>query len=179
MAIDFNRLNREHDFHKSIMEIRQGFISEKEALELELESDNILMNPAPTFLGQFGMACFGEHYGRGRKLHPALKAVAVRMTALFPDQRFNCAFVQRYSDRHEVKRHRDPMDNIGRTLILTYGPFQWYSFSCLGERSVYPNTLLVLPCTMEFEGRQVQGPNHACSAPMGRRYSLILNTIKR
>jgi len=179
MPIDFAQRNRENKFQKSIMEIHPNYLFEEEALRLEEEAEQISMATAPTFLGRFGMACYGEHYGRGRKLPPAHKAIAVRVMALFPEQRFNCAFIQRYWDQDEVKSHRDPMNNTGRTLILTYGPFEYYYFHCLGVRDVKPNTLLVLPCTMEFEGKLLQGPSHSCSAPVGRRYSLILNTIER
>jgi hypothetical protein len=103
------------------------------------------------------------------------------MMAQKAQQAFNCAFIQRYSIKDDVKEHRDPFDNVGHTLILTYGTFKEYHFrSAGGSFSIKPNTLIALPCTMEFEGRMVQGPEHYADEPKGgERFSLILNTIKR
>lgn len=180
MAVDFGLLRRRSKFWLDNMSIQKDFITVEEQAALMAEATEVDFKTAPTFLGPFGMACYGEHYGRGRKLPPTHKAIALRMMAQLPAQKFNCAFLQRYSKDVGVKRHRDPKDNVGHTLILTYGPFESYDFWCKSQWTIRPRTLIKLPCTMEFEGELVQGPEHyAYATERGERFSLILNTIKR
>jgi len=132
--------------------------------------------PCPAFLGNFQFAMFGDVYGRYHgALPPGLHHLAKRMAALYPQEEFNAAFVQRYDLGAYVKAHKDPMNNLNRTLIAIFGDFEGAETTVGGEKfTARPGDLVELPCTVNG----VRGPRHQVSpVTSGCRYALILNTI--
>ena len=99
------------------------------------------------------------------------------MEAQVRDQEFNTVFLQRYERGQYVRSHRDPTNNLGYTVIATFG--QWEGGVTTVEGAdpfrMRPGDLVVLPCTIA--GRR--GPLHSVSRiEKGIRWTLILNTIR-
>lgn len=141
------------------------------------EASTINYKPCPSWLGQFQIKMYGEAYGRNHgKLPPALRALALDLTKLVPEQQFTTCFVQKYKQGSFVSPHRDPKNNIGYTLIALFG--SWIGGKTIVENVEYetaPGTVCKLPCT--FNG--YQGPRHSVTEiTSGIRYALILNTIE-
>lgn len=127
---------------------------------------------APEFLGEFGFI----PYKRIAQTPNALHGLLSRMQALVPDQRFNRVFIQRYCEGEFVKPHRDPINNVGVTIIAIFGEFEGAESNIEGETfSLVDGDVLVLDCTINGK----QGPVHEVSPVLsGTRYALILNTIE-
>jgi len=135
----------------------------------------IIYKPCPAFLGNFGISYYGHPYGRGNKIPEELRPLAQKMASLHPEQKFNAAFIQRYPCDAFVKPHKDPMTNIGYTLILVLGDFDGPVSQVQGYEDVVLQNgdMMSLECTIDG----VQGPLHRVSpVTCGVRYALILNT---
>ncbi len=137
----------------------------------------IAFRKVPNFLGDFTFSCFGGPYGQKKSAVPAdVLNVAHQLALLHPEQTFNTLFLQRYQLGQSVKRHRDPRNNVGHTLILALGEFEGATTSVQGETpfTLKHGDVLRLPCTING----IQGPPHEVSAiTSGERFALILNTI--
>ena len=127
---------------------------------------------APEFLGKFGLI----PYKRISHTPDALHGIISRMQALVPEQRFNRVFIQRYREGEFVRPHRDPINNVGVTIISVFGEFEGAETNIEGETFFLQNgDTLVLDCTIDGK----QGPVHEVSPVLsGTRYALILNTIQ-
>lgn len=161
------------------------FLFPEELEELAEEASQIKFNHSPSFLGSFEYSAFGEDYGKGRFLPSLHRRAAMRMLAYFnelgyPEQRYNVAFVQRYKPGKHVKEHRDPFNNKGMTMSLSYGDFD-KAILCLDgqEIELYPGTLAIFRTTVKEGDKEVRGPLHSVKHDFvqGMRYALILNTI--
>lgn len=127
--------------------------------------------PVPAFLGDFSFVS----YSGIPTLPKALRSLAGWLTTLAPEQEFNAAFIQRYREGESVRRHRDPLNNVGYTLIAVLGEFEGAVSEVDGrEFQLRDGDVLKLECTIDG----VQGPPHSVSpVTAGIRYALILNTI--
>lgn len=127
---------------------------------------------APAFLGEFGFLS----YKRIAQTPNALHGLIGRMQKLVPEQRFNRVFIQRYAEGEFVRRHRDPINNVGQTVIAIFGEFEGAISNISGEEiSLIDGDVLVLECTINGK----QGPIHEVSPVLsGTRYALILNSIE-
>lgn len=127
---------------------------------------------APDWLGDFGMVS----YSNWKDLPDGLRLPAVRLAAFAQEQDFNRFFVQRYREGEQVYPHRDPMNNVGYTIIGIFGDFEGAVTNVAGETyRMNHGDVLKLPCTIDG----VQGPLHSVSpVKRGTRYALILNTIE-
>lgn len=145
---------------------------------LELEASDIQLRSSPQWLGGFGFRIYGmyggRNYGRTPKL---LRRQAERMKQLVPDQFFTTLFLQRYKQDEQVLPHRDPRNNVGYTIISTFGTWTGATTHIQGQEPVQmqAGSTMVLPCTINGK----QGPRHwVTPVTSGTRYALILNTIQ-
>ena len=156
--------------------LSQGFLTVEERKELQLAAEKLSLKNSPAFLGNFGY----RQFKYPEPLPSVFEAVMERLQGLVPTQEFNVAFVQRYDKGCEVKRHRDPLNNVGMTVIALFGEYT-------GARNVYEGPtgpteygtkagdVLVAPCTLNGK----QGPWHSVTpVESGTRWALILNTIR-
>lgn len=151
-------------------EVHQGYIYPQPEHHRALE--RLPYRAAPAFLGEFGFLS----YKRIAQTPNALHGLIGRMQKLVPEQRFNRVFIQRYREGEFVKPHRDPINNVGVTLIAIFGQFEGAASNIEGEViSLVDGDVLVLDCTIDGK----QGPVHEVSPVLsGTRYALILNTIE-
>ncbi len=93
---------------------------------------------------------------------------------MVPDQDFNTVFLQRYLIGGQVLPHRDPKNNIGYTIISTFGTWREACTHVNEESFILEDSdVAVLPCTING----LQGPRHYMTpVQSGIRYALILNT---
>ncbi len=165
----------------------EGFASDDELAGAEAELDALRFRPAPAWLGLFDLLCFGEGYGRGRKLPAACRALAVRCIEAMPKQlqsgsliRYNASFLQRYRPGFSVRPHVDPSTNIGYTSILSLGNFSHPpTLHVKGSTPLMPRRgdLVVLPCWRDG----VPGPLHSVDGhpdQQGVRYTIIVNAVQ-
>jgi hypothetical protein len=167
-------------------------VSHELLMEAEDELDGLRFNPAPGWLGSFGLLCFGQGYGRGRQLPTACRKTAI----LLRDQIWglygcdeapppNAAFLQRYTPGFTVRRHVDPKSNLGITAILSLGDFHplptvrvWTpSSSSPKELNPGRGDVVVLPCHTSHG----PGPAHSVEGhflQQGTRYAIILNHVQ-
>lgn len=149
-------------------------------LGVNLELECVDYQKAPAFLGEFGYKAYGwvNDTFRG-KTEGLIRAQAQRLSQLIPEQNFTTVFVQRYFPYENVYPHKDPMNNLGYTIIGVYGNYDKPTITEVeGFGSFYssPGDVLILPCTF---GKQ-QGPKHSVRwqpQTNGVRYTIILNTI--
>lgn len=130
---------------------------------------------SPPFLGAFGFRMYKPM--RAALSWTAIWGEVAHLAQAVPDQLFNTVFFQRYEPGQNVLPHRDPMNNVGYTVIGLYGEFtptqlrvdrDWFT-----QES---GQVWVLPCTLNG----VQGPQHEMRwepNSIGTRYAIILNTI--
>lgn len=138
--------------------------------------------PVPSWLGNFTFSIFGNVYGKKTtKLSPKLQDLVLKLAALHPEQEFNTTFLQVYKTGTKVRKHRDPKNNIGYTIIAVFGEFQgaMTTLHTDHERILFtlrPGDVLSLACTIDG----VQGVPHEVSEVIsGTRCALILNTIEQ
>lgn len=137
-----------------------------------------MVRPVPSWLGNFNFTKFDMGLA---KFSFDVQDVIDSMMSLHPEQEFNTVFWQIYKEGEFVKKHRDPKNNLGYTVIAVLGnEFEG------GETTLYldsgevkftlqPGDILSLPCTING----VQGPYHEVSVvTKGQRQVLILNTIE-
>ena len=126
---------------------------------------------SPEFLGEFGFLSYKRFSHTPNALHGLLG----RLQDLVPEHRFNRVFIQRYREGEFVRPHRDPINNVGVTVIAIFGEFEGAESSVEGETfTLSDGDVLVLDCTINGK----QGPVHEVSPVLGgTRYALILNTI--
>ncbi len=130
---------------------------------------------APSWLGNFKL----KQYLRN-KIPKKLEHIVQKMELLVPDQRFNTVFFQTYTAGDRVNVHRDPKNNVGKTVIAIFGSFDG-GYTTIhdddgtsSDFKLYDGDVLVLDCTMYGK----QGPRHEVSEiTSGCRYAVILNTI--
>lgn len=164
-----------------------SFASDVDLSSAEAELDALRFRPAPAWLGPFDLLCFGEGYGRGRKLPEACRALAVRCIEAMPKQlpsgyliRYNASFLQRYRPGFSVRPHVDPSTNIGYTSILSLGYFSHTpTMHVNGSTPLMPRRgdLVVLPCWRDG----VPGPLHSVDGhpdQQGVRYTIIVNAVQ-
>lgn len=164
-----------------------SFASDVELSSAEAELDALNFRPAPAWLGSFDLLCFGEGYGRGRKLPEACRALAVRCIEVMPKVlpsgapiRYNASFLQRYRPGFSVRPHVDPSTNIGYTSILSLGVFSHApTLHVKGSASLSPRRgdLVVLPCWRDG----APGPLHSVAGhpeQLGVRYTIIVNAVE-
>lgn len=165
----------------------EAFAGDVDLLAAEAELELLRFRPAPAWLGSFDLLCFGEGYGRGRKLPEACRALAVRCIEAMPKQlpsgssiRYNASFLQRYRPGFSVRPHVDPSTNIGYTSILSLGSFSHPpTLHVKGSAPLTPRRgdLVVLPCWRDG----VPGPLHSVDGhpdQEGVRYTIIVNAVQ-
>lgn len=142
---------------------------EREGVEFSVSSN------APSWLGKFKL----KHHLRN-KVPKALEHIVQKMELLVPDQKFTSVFLQSYSAGDSVKLHRDPKNNVGKTVIAIFGSFSGGQTTIhnddntVDEFILFRGDVLVLDCTIDGK----QGPAHEVSTIIsGQRYAIILNTI--
>lgn len=126
---------------------------------------------APSFLGSFQYS----KYQNPDVLNPVLQYAINELTIQVPQQQFNTIFIQRYPNGSYVKQHRDPFNNIGKTIVAIFGEFS-------GAEShhdnisyyAYPGDVVIQDCTIDG----CQGAYHSVDTIYGERYAVILNTIE-
>jgi hypothetical protein len=169
------------------MQVFNNLFSDQDLIDAERElSTEIEFRRAPAWLGPFDMACFGEGYGRGRKLPPACRRLALGSISKLPAHtpagtpiRYNAAFVQRYRPGFKVLPHFDPSSNLGYTSILSLGIFDpppVLSVDGFEDLSPARGALVVLPCWLDGK----PGPRHSVQShedQVGTRYTLIVNSV--
>lgn len=79
----------------------------------------------PPWLGNFSFGAYGPAYSKSvdklpRGVIEFCKAIA---SDCVPDQKFNTIFIQKYEVGEFVRPHRDPKNNIGKTIIAIFGEF--------------------------------------------------------
>ncbi len=139
------------------------------------------MRQAPVWLGNFKFI-----YWKGECPGPAastrIENLFVNAGQLVPEQKFNTLFIQKYEVGSQVKRHRDPKNNLQSTIIIPLGDYEGAEMHMelgLTRGSVKiaqpkPGDALILRCTMEG----IQGPPHMVTpVTKGTKYSFIMNTI--
>lgn len=140
--------------------------------------DEVRMSPAPRWLGRFSLRYWKQANWEEVLRHvPSVVAVLTRRLAtLVPDQQFNTLFLQRYEVGDFVAPHRDPVSNVGCTVISVCGDFEGAKSTVAGiSFSLAPGDVLVQCCTVSG----VQGPWHEVSpVARGVRYAVILNTVQ-
>jgi len=139
--------------------------------EIVKELDTIDYCPSPTFLGNFEYSQFRNY--RYLPLH--IYDVIIRLMDMFNTQVFTTIFIQRYPEGSFVKEHRDPLNNIGKTIIAVFGNFDPVYSWCDEEPYVAESgDIIIQDCTIDG----VQGPLHSVEEILhGKRYCIILNTI--
>lgn len=153
--------------------------------ELVEAINKINFKRSPGFLGGFDFAMFPRRGGMDENNFESLSCARIirneiiRLSSLVPGQRFNCAFIQRYYPGQEVKRHKDPHNNVKYTVIGLYGQ-DWETTLHTDEAEFHqvPGDAWVLPCTFNNErgpAHWVTWDNKECQ---GIRYAVILNTIE-
>lgn len=149
------------------------------------ELASINYRPCPHWLGDFSFQGYPFPGQRSRwyrkELPPLARAEAQTLAQLVPNQVFNTVFIQRYEDGQNVFKHRDPRNNVGHTVIATYGDYScppvtrlWSPDHSFQQQA---GDVLVLPCTIDNR----QGPYHEVTwmrPSTGTRYAIILNTIR-
>jgi len=131
----------------------------------------IKYRPCPSFLGHFEYSKWiSLNY-----LESDLADVILRLTEIIPGQTFNTVFIQRYLDHSFVMRHRDPLNNLDKTVVAVFGQFTGAISDYDGfQYSAKSGDVIIQDCTIN----NVQGLPHSVSAIVGERYALILNTIQ-
>lgn len=157
-------------------QLHQQIVSTEGLLE-DLPSD---FRKCPGFLGNFGFRIYGNAYGKSfGKLPRSLGMLARQMGALHPEQQFTTAFLQRYDTGHEVLLHRDPRNNVGHTVITTFGDYDGAVTTLYTEEgkqilTLRPGDVFSLECTI---GGKQGLPHEVSRVTRGTRFALILNTI--
>lgn len=126
--------------------------------------------PCPKFLGQFDYS----QYKNWSRFDPFLVDMIRRLESLVPFQKFNTVFIQRYLDESFVQRHKDPLNNVGKTVIAIFGQFTGGVSDHNGSSyRADSGDVVIQNCTINGQ----QGEPHSVGRIMGERYAIILNTI--
>jgi len=154
-----------------------GFLTAVECQALESWAEELRYRPVPSWLGNFTFHVFGR--SNGKDCGPAPEAILVilrRIGTLVPGQTWTTIFAQKYETGNYVKSHRDPRNNVGKTLISVVGTFTGAETTVDGvQLTMTRGDVLELDCTING----VQGPRHAVSPVLsGVRYAAILNTLE-
>lgn len=161
-----------------MFQVHRGYFSVEEQNLVIEELKALTYRPVPHWLGNFQFTIFGGT--TGRKAPAAVRAAAIKVMKLHPEQKFNTLFCQRYEVGQSVKEHRDPKNNIGHTLVCVFGEFEGaasYIKPATGTKVLFlgAGDVLSLACTIDGK----QGPPHSVSpVTSGTRYAVILNTIE-
>jgi hypothetical protein len=128
--------------------------------------------PCPAFLGHFDYSKFTNIQGLGSELIE----VILLLSSLVPSQEFNTVFIQRYLAGAFVAGHRDPRNNLDKTVVSIFGHFDGAISQCADFRyRLDSGDVAIQDCTINGE----QGPYHSVdSVTSGVRYAIILNTIR-
>lgn len=126
--------------------------------------------PCPPFLGSFNYS----RYRFDQRLPIKIEGTIARLQEFVPEQGFNTVFIQHYPTGSFVKRHKDPRNNVGKTVIAVFGRFH----GALSLHGRIPYTaesgdVVVQDCTIDGH----QGEWHSVDKVIGERYAIILNTI--
>ena len=143
---------------------------------LEATASTQSLRPCPPWLGNFKFRIYGEVYGRSQgKLPLNLRLAAEHMEKLVPEAFFNAVFLQRYDSGQYVRRHRDPLNNVGCTLIGYFGNWTGATLQ-VDNKSYQPMAGDVVQLATTVNGKQ--GPYHQVSPVLsGTRWALILCSI--
>lgn len=160
--------------------LRQPF-SEEFIAALEKAMMALRYNVAPEWLGGFGFRMFGGPEGGTYKrvpLSPEFYApfdFSREVAGLVKDQKFNTVFCQRYIEKDIVKSHRDPKNNILKTVVVVCGEFTGtYTKIDQDVVKMKRGDVLIMDCTIGSK----RGPTHSVSqVETGTKYSFILNTL--
>jgi len=164
----------EDDAEDVVVGHREGcFFPEERYLEA---ARGLPLRPCPKWLGNFSFRMWGGNTPDPVPFAVELADLVLQLEAQVPGQQFNTVFLQRYTRGQEVYSHRDPKNNLGHTVIGTFG--EWTGAETRTEEGVRfrmaPGDVTVLPCTIDG----VQGPRHSVSPVLsGTRWALILNTV--
>ncbi len=151
--------------------IHDRYFRYDETNELQLSGGSA----APNWLGKFRLKQTLRN-----KAPKKFENIIRKMEALVPDQRFNSVFFQTYTPGDSVNKHRDPKNNVGKTIIAIFGSFDG-GYTTIHDDDgtsfqfkLQDGDVLVLDCTIDGK----QGPLHEVSEiTSGCRYAIILNTI--
>ncbi len=139
--------------------------------------DTLPFKPCPSWLGDFHSVKWG---GGSRLPFPKQLSQLVELLESKVQQQFNTVFLRRYLPGEFVKRHRDPLNNVGYTVIGVLGEWEGATTSielpdgCRESITLCSGDIMTLPCTIEGQ----QGPFHSVSpVESGVRFALILNTV--
>ncbi len=133
----------------------------------------------PGWLGDFKFNVFGPTGKSHKKLPYKAREFMDELATLCPEQDFNTTFVQCYGTGTSVKPHRDPLNNVGHTVIAILGEFEGATTTLHLQPepvtfALKAGDILILPCTIDG----VQGCIHEVSPVLsGTRYAVILNTV--
>jgi hypothetical protein len=158
-----------------------------------IDVSKIPWRSAPKFLGDYQYHQSGEAYGRHIVIPENLQAPVQHILDTYREflepvigtQHFNTQFYAKFEVEQEVNSHRDPLNNIGYTLIYvrTKGsaPYTYigqYKRQNIISLKVEHDCLLALPCSVEAnESPKHQGPWHHVDPAPDPRFTIILNTI--
>ncbi len=146
------------------------FFNPELQIKIVEELRKIPYRKSPSFLGKFDYYKVTDF----STLPPFIGGIINPLKRLSPKQTFNTIFLQRYLDNSFVKCHRDPKNNVGKTIIAPFGDFKG-ALSTHGEMNYKANSgdVVIQDCTIDG----VQGERHSVGTITGERYCVILNTI--
>lgn len=151
----------------------------------EQEHDQFLWNivwqedwkSCPKWLGDFKSIPFGKF---GKKDHgdpiPLVKKLVDRLKTVWPQQKFNAAFLQRQEKGQVILPHREPKNYIGYSVTGLFG--DWAGGELLvGKKRLKlgPRDVLIKRCAVKGLPRPLSRMNPIVS---GARYALTLYTIE-
>jgi len=160
------------------MIVIDSIFSPQDLKELEVEALGQKLRPVPSWLGDFHFKVYGQVYNRDQgRLPPLLRQAAIELIERFQlGIRFNAAFLQRYDTGTSVKEHRDPANNLHRTIIAPFGTYTGGNLVVENKivSTLVPGAAVCLPCTVDGQ----RGPkHHLTKIETGTRWALILNHI--
>ena len=156
---------------------REGcFFPESRHLEA---ARGVPLRPAPRWLGNFSFRVWGGGTPDPVPFPVELADLVVQLQQQVASQQFNTVYLQRYDRGHQVLEHRDPKNNLGYTVIGTFGTWEGATTSVREPENLSfrmgAGDVAVLPCTLNGK----QGPRHSVSrVTYGTRWALILGTTQ-